>query len=499
VDALFGLERDRRAYLADGDDGPIYSGHVSTALPGALRKPEPTVLHREVVAAHDGVHVAMDWGRGSWYFDAAVPQMAAATSTASPVFPKSGKWFHEVFPCNTYCDADRAPAGLALRHGPGAKFYASFQLSSLPVPKAVVVLCPGLTSTCESFYLASIQRILLQNGYDPVLINSRGLGVRIQKPAKQMSAAFTDDLRYIVRSYLSPDALRRRYHGENAPDDAPVPRLFAIGFSVGGNVLTKALAEDGATLLAAEAAGDAAEALKTTCHQYITAALAISSPWDIAQATFTLARGINYFLYEGIVSGGAKDYVCGNPALYLPNDHDDGVDASLPARPAACEELVNSRTPQQHVTLRDLDEFAIAPHHGYHSAGAYYADAEAFRRLHTLRTPLLALSATEDPIVGPARPDAQWERAVNGIKWPFGTAPADDVRPTTWAEHDALLKKRAAAMQPAPVEQRPPIAYMRVPTGGHIGFLGTPLQEWRGEPNMSERIILRALSNALEA
>jgi predicted alpha/beta-fold hydrolase len=147
--------------------------------------------------------------------------------------------------------------------------------------------------------------------------------------------------------------------------------------------------------------------------------------------------------------------------------------------------------------LRDFDMSVTAPYHGYADPDAYYRDADAFRRLHTLRTPLLALSAVEDPVVGHARPDAHWEQTVNGVKWPFGTAPADDVRPTTWAEHDALLKKRAAAMQPAPVEQRPPIAYMRVPTGGHIGFLGTPLQEWRGEPNMSERIILRALNNAI--
>jgi predicted alpha/beta-fold hydrolase len=209
-----------------------------------------------------------------------------------------------------------------------------------------------------------------------------------------------------------------------------------------------------------------------------------------------------YFLYDRSLASGVTGYWGRNCESYQLEDHDDDArdNAALPPRPAPCLACVDHPTTGvSAVSLREFDEAVVAPFYGYADAETYYRDAEAFRRLHTLRTPLLALSATEDPIVGPARPDAHWERTVNGIKWPFGTAPAEEPRPTTWAEHDTLLKKRAAAMQPAPMEQRPPIAYMRVPTGGHLGFLGTPLQEWRGEPNMSERIILRALANATEA
>jgi predicted alpha/beta-fold hydrolase len=324
-----------------------------------------------------------------------------------------------------------------------------------------------------------------------------------------MCAAVTDDLRAVIRVHLSPSALRFRYHGSTVAASsacpAGVPPVFVIGFSMGGNIVSKMLAEDGAAMIAAEAAGDGEvpSALHLTCHQYIKAGIAVSCPWDFFSATYTLSRGINHYLYDSSLVGGVCDYVRDNTGVFTADDHDDksGDAAKSPLRPAPCLAFAtappNVEAPKVAESLREVDDFIVAPHYAYAGAEYYHRDAEAFRRLHTLRTPLLAVSATEDPIVGPARPDAHWEQTVNGIKWPFGTAPAEELRPTTWAEHDALLQKRAAAMQPAPVEQRPPIAYMRVPTGGHLGFLGTPLQEWRGEPNTSERIILRALANAV--
>lgn len=484
VDALFRLTAQRQQFLREATAAPLYGEHVSTIVPALLRVTSSFVLHREVVTAHDAVDVALDWGRSSWYFEAATGGVVGHGAASGVT---TFEWCKALFAVDSANEAAGAARARAVCHADAA-FYNAHQRADLKLPRAVIAILPGLTSTCGSFYIVSLMRLLLRHGYDPVLVNTRGLGVRLHRPAKFLCAAFTDDVRAIIKDNFNPAALRRRYHGLTSSPDATVPPVLAIGFSMGANVLCKLLAEDGATEIADRTVG-------TTCHRFIEGAIAVSAPWDFFASTVELVKGVNYYMYNRSLVEGVKHYIEANAeGTFMRPQREEGEDptpSSLP-RPAPCLEICSKRS---RVTLRQLDDFVVAPHHGYSGAEAYYRDAEAFRRLHTVRRPLLAISAVDDPIVGPARPDAQWERVIAGL-WLQG---GDTRRPTTWEEHDVLLQRQAEMMHPIAAVDRPPIAYVRLPSGGHIGFLGTPLAELRCEPNVCEKMILRALSNAVDA
>ena len=116
---------------------------------------------------------------------------------------------------------------------------------------------------------------------------------------------------------------------------------------------------------------------------------------------------------------------------------------------------INTRGVRSEIAVIDYDENHIAPLHGFKSAAHYYASAQAFDRLDTVGVPLFVLSALEDPICGLARLDEQWHRVC--------------------------------------CEENSNIVYCRVPSGGHLGSLGSPVDEWEGKAAPMDRIVVEKI------
>lgn len=94
----------------------------------------------------------------------------------------------------------------------------------------VLLLIPGLTGDSCSPYLQYVCRNLIGTQFRTVIVNYRGSGgVPLISP-QMYCASFTDDLRQCVKY------VEERY---------PSADLFAIGFSMGANILTKYLGEEG--------------------------------------------------------------------------------------------------------------------------------------------------------------------------------------------------------------------------------------------------------------
>ncbi len=208
-----------------------------------------------------------------------------------------------------------------------------------------VVLFHGLEGSSQSHYARALMLAVKVRQWRGVVVHFRGC---------------SGEPNYLARSYHSGDSaeidwvLRRI----KAQSDGPV---FAVGVSLGGNVLLKWLGEQGS-------------AANTVIH----AAAAVSAPYDLAAANRSLSSGFN-LLY-------ARNFLKTLIPRALENDRRFPGWIDVPR-------LLAART------LGDFDEAVTAPLHGFRDAADYYARSSAKPLLSELRTPTLVLNAANDPFL----------------------------------------------------------------------------------------------------
>lgn len=212
----------------------------------------------------------------------------------------------------------------------------------------LVVLLHGLEGSARSGYALEAYRQLAARGVGAVGFNFRSCSGELNRGRRLYHSGETDDLRFLV------GLLRARR------PDAP---LGALGFSLGGNVLLKYLAEAGA-----------AE------NTPIAAAAAVSVPYDLARGAAYTERGVAR-LYVHRLLRSLRRKVRARVA-----DLGDRLDvpAALAAR-----------------TFRAFDDAATAPLHGFRDADDYYARSSSGPRLGEVRVPTLLIHAADDPFLPP--------------------------------------------------------------------------------------------------
>ena len=166
------------------------------------------------------------------------------------------------------------------------------------------------------------------------------------------------------------DSLRSYHSGETGDLDHVITRLlvaeperplYLAGVSLGGNVLLKWLGEHASTMPAA-----------------VTAAAAISTPFDLARGSRFMERGFSrvyqvHFLRSLRAKAREKD-------IRFPGRiRRDAVESAR--------------------TLWAFDDAMTAPVHGFRDAADYYARASSIRWLSAVRLPTLLLNAADDPFL----------------------------------------------------------------------------------------------------
>ncbi|KAK7859633.1 embryogenesis-associated protein emb8, partial [Quercus suber] len=111
----------------------------------------------------------------------------------------------------------------------------------------IMVVVPGLTSDSSSAYLKHLAFNTAKHGWNVVISNHRGLGGVSITSDCFYNAGWTEDVRVVINH------LHKEY---------PKAPLFAVGTSIGANILVKYLGEDGENVP-------------------IAGAVAICSPWDL--------------------------------------------------------------------------------------------------------------------------------------------------------------------------------------------------------------------------
>ncbi len=216
-----------------------------------------------------------------------------------------------------------------------------------PAGGPIAIVLHGLEGGLRSRYAVGVLAALTAAGYRAVLMHFRGCsGVPNRRPRSYHSGD-TGDFAHLLR------VLAARH-----PD---VPRV-AIGFSLGGNVLLKYLGETGAT------AG-------------VAAAVAVSVPFDLADAAGRLERGASR-LYQWHLLRSLR--------------------ARTRARARALAGRIDLDGLESLRTFRAFDDAVTAPLHGFAGVDDYYARSSSRRYLAGITRPTLILHARDDPFMTPA-------------------------------------------------------------------------------------------------
>lgn len=264
-----------------------------------------------------------------------------------------------------------------------------------------LLLLHGLEGSSRSGYIVQLLRGAAERGWSAVALNFRSCSGEPNRLAHAYSSGDTTD----------PLQVLRQWHAER---DVPT---FAIGFSLGGNVLLKMLGEAGALAK-------------------LTAAVAVSVPYDLQACVRAIDQGGGFFslyLRNFLVSMRSKAL---HKAKLFPNRLDAKAIAAVKK-------------------IQGIDEHVTAPLYGFANAAAYYAACSSGPWVQKIQTPTLLISADDDPLApasllppaGRANPNIALATTSHGGH--VGFVDGSLTSPRFWAEDQALAYLDGFAKMPA--------------------------------------------------
>lgn len=223
--------------------------------------------------------------------------------------------------------------------------------------KPLAVLFHGLGGSYASPYIQGMMQSLYKEGINSVVMHYRGSsGVPNDTPLSYHSGK-TDDALEVLQS------LKIRY---------PHSPLFGIGFSLGANLLLKLLGE-------------------TKASSPLSAAAAISSPFDLKLCALRLDQGFSKF-YRAYLLKDLKKML-----------HEKFERFDMTPYTTLKKDQIDSLK-----NFYEFDAAYTAPVHGFASAEEYYKKASSKQFLKHITCPTLLIHAKDDPFIPQeALPSAQ--------------------------------------------------------------------------------------------
>ncbi len=212
----------------------------------------------------------------------------------------------------------------------------------------IVVLFHGLDGSYESSYIQGMMHALKRESFSSVLMHFRGCSGKTNRLPRSYHSGDTGDAKAWIESLV------QRY---------PKSPLFAVGYSLGGNMLLKLLGEWGTS-------------------SPITAAVSVSAPIQLEVSADQMKRGFSKF-YQYILMRGLKR------TLLKKYGHHDmrsliGIDEK------GVKKLRN---------FWDFDDVYTGPIHGFGSAAEYYKKSSAKQFIKDITTNTLIIQALDDPFM----------------------------------------------------------------------------------------------------
>jgi uncharacterized protein len=210
----------------------------------------------------------------------------------------------------------------------------------------VIVILHGLEGSSDSNYVRGIAEQAFHRGYHVVRMNQRNCGGTETLTPTLYNSGMSGDYRAVFEELSSGDGFKN---------------IFFVGYSMGGNLVTKM-------------AGEYADAVPRA----LRGVSAVCPALDLAACADALEWRQNYFYQRRFVTG-------------------------LMSRYARKTKLFPGRYSQNGLgriqTVREFDDAITAPQFGYHDAQDYYEEVGAKRVVAQVRVPLLMIAARDDPFV----------------------------------------------------------------------------------------------------
>ena len=214
----------------------------------------------------------------------------------------------------------------------------------------IVILFHGLAGSYKSPYIQGAVAALSNSGFSTVVMHFRGCSGKDNLKARSYHSGDTGDAKEFIK------ALHARY---------PEAELFAVGYSLGANMLLKLLAEEKENSL-------------------LTAAVAVSTPMLLDVSASQMNRGLSHF-YQRLL---LKDLNAALEKKYAKHD----MQKRIGLEKKDIKKLKNFRL---------FDEAYTAKINGFDSAQDYYEKSSSKQYLINIQTPTLIIHAKDDPFMTP--------------------------------------------------------------------------------------------------
>jgi predicted alpha/beta-fold hydrolase len=229
---------------------------------------------------------------------------------------------------------------------PGTQVRADCHMHKNPSDHATIVLLHGLEGSSDSGYMLGIAEKAWVAGFNVIRLNQRNCGGTERLTRTLYHSGLSGDIRAVVFELIERDGLQE---------------IFAVGFSMGGNLVLKMASE----------VGDSAPS-------QIRGFAAVAPALDLAACADALGEPRN-FIYERHFVKGLKRRMRLKASLF-PDVF--GIDGMHGIR-----------------SVREFDEVITARFCGFAGADDYYERSSAQHVLARIRKPTLILTAEDDPFV----------------------------------------------------------------------------------------------------
>ena len=213
--------------------------------------------------------------------------------------------------------------------------------------KKLVLLLHGLESSADQFYMRHTAQYLETKGFSLVSLNYRGCSGIPNTLFKGYHSGCSNDLREVVQF------LEYNYNFEE---------LYLLGFSLGGNIVLKYLAEN-------------------THQPFIKKGLAFSAPIDLKTSSIQIGE-VFWGIYEKRFMEKLKKGLALKALLHP-------------------KESVDLDTLRRMKKFVEFDDYYTAPANGFLNAEDYYKQASSLYQLDQIETNSLLISAYDDPFLSP--------------------------------------------------------------------------------------------------
>jgi len=213
--------------------------------------------------------------------------------------------------------------------------------------KPMLIALHGLSGGSHEVYLRETLAPLTSSGWEACVVNGRGCALSKITTPQLFNSRSTWDVRQTILHLTSL---------------FPNRPLYAVGFSLGANILTNYVGEEGSACI-------------------LRAAVACCNPWNLEICNVALqSTYIGLEIYARTMGSNLKGLYERHKEQILRNE---GV---VKERVEGCRYIF------------EFDRFVQCPTWGYPTEGAYYRDAQSVDALLGVRVPFLGINCEDDPV-----------------------------------------------------------------------------------------------------